>query len=143
MKFLKKLKKRRAFDEMWNLFEKPDSNTTVLGRDVMVDGNMECSGNIRISGRMAGEVRSPGMVFVERGASVKGGITCASSIINGSVDGQINVSGKVELGRSSRVKGDIIAGSLAIEREAFISGNAVSRFSQLHLFAEKRADHME
>ncbi len=70
---------------------------------------------------------------------MKGDLSSGQAVIYGSVDGEINVKGKVELGKSSRVKGDIMAGILAVERGAFLSGNAVSRLSKLIIFTDKRA----
>ncbi len=143
MKLLSRFKKRRTSDRAQDIFAKKRPTTTVIGDNVAIIGDIRCAGNLRLAGRVTGDVTGPALVFIEKGASVRGGLTCSSTIINGSIDGQINVSGKVELGRSSRVKGDIIAGALAIERHAFITGNAISRFSLLHLFTEKRKEYAQ
>lgn len=138
MNIFHRFKKKRTLDKADDLYKKPKHDTTIIGKDVSIEGILECAGNLRLSGRISGKISSPGIVFIEKGASLKGNLSSSHSIINGSVDGEINVGGNVELGEFSRVKGDIIAGSLAIERGAFISGNAVSRFSSFHVFKEKR-----
>ena len=143
MRLLRRFKRRRTADKAEDIFKKRRADTTLLGGDVHIAGDVKCTGNLRLAGRVTGNIRSPGFIFIEKGACVKGDIACASSIIHGAIDGQLNVSGKLELGRSSRVKGDIIAGAIAIERQAYISGNAISRFSLLHIFVEKRRDYME
>jgi len=143
MRFLERFKRRRTADKAEDVFKKRRSETTLIGGHVIVQGDINCAGNLRLGGRVTGDLKSPGFIFIEKGGSVRGDITCASSIINGSVDGQLNVSGKIELGQSSRVKGDIIAGAIAVERKAFLSGNAVSRFSLFHLFTEKRKEYLE
>ncbi len=143
MTIFNRFKKKRTIDKAEDLYKKPKPYTSVIGRNVHIDGILKCAGNVRLSGRISGKIISPGMIFIEKGASLRGDLSSNYSIINGSVDGEINVNGKVELGEYSRVKGDIVAGSLAIERGAFLSGNAISRFSSCHLFKEKRKPLIE
>lgn len=138
MQLFQRFKKKRTLDQGKDLFKSPRADTTFIGRGVSIEGILTCSGNARLSGRCSGKVSSQGIIFLEKGATVKGDLCCINAIIEGSVDGEINVKEKVELGKSSRVKGDIMAGALAIERGAFLSGNAVSRLSSLNLFQEKR-----
>lgn len=138
MQIFHRFRKRRTLDLAKDLYKKPKPETTVFGKQVTIKGILNCKGNVRLSGRFSGKVSSPGTIFLEKGASVKGDLSSGNAIIYGSVDGEINVKGKVELGSSSRVKGDIIAGTLSIQRGAFLSGNAVSRLSSLNLFTEKR-----
>ena len=132
------MKRKRTFDRAKDLYKRKRPDTTIIGKPVSLEGILECSGNVLLSGRMTGKIMSPGIIYIEKGGSVKGNIMSDHAIIEGSVDGELNVKEKVELGKFSRVKGDIMAGSLAIERGAFISGNAVTRLSTLHLFTEKR-----
>jgi cytoskeletal protein CcmA (bactofilin family) len=138
MHIFHRLRKKRTLDLAKDLYKKPKAETTIIGRHVFIKGILNCRGNVRLSGRFSGKISSPGMILLEKGASVKGDLSSGHAIIYGSVDGEINVKGKVELGRSSRVKGDIMAGTLAVERGAFLSGNAVSRLSELIVFTDKR-----
>lgn len=94
---------------------------TVLGSTSVVEGTLECQGNIRLDGSFTGKLGITGNVLVGETATINANIHANNISIAGTVRG--NVSGKrVQLLRTGKVWGDITAASLTTEEGAFIDG---------------------
>ena len=103
-----------------------DDELTLLDRDITLVGDIVSEGNIRLRGRIEGNVLTSGTVVIEPRASVKGEITAENLIVEGSIEGKVVVARKFELRPSGRMRGDIRASVVAIAEEAFLQGRVLS-----------------
>src|SRR2546425_10229637 len=71
--------------------------STLIDRDVTLVGEIVSEDNIRLRGRIEGNVVTSGSVVIEPHASVRGDITADNLIVEGTVEGKVVVARKFEL----------------------------------------------
>ncbi len=99
---------------------------TLLDRDITIVGDIVSDENIRLRGRVEGNVSTSGSVVIEPRASVRGDITAENLIVEGSIEGKAVVARKFELRPTGRMRGDIRAAIVAIAEEAFLQGKVLA-----------------
>ncbi|HYV84772.1 MAG TPA: polymer-forming cytoskeletal protein [Patescibacteria group bacterium] len=121
-------------------FEPPVAFLTVIEEGATLVGDIVSEENIRVRGRVEGNVSTSGSVVIEPRAFVVGEITAANLILEGSLEGRVTVARKFELRPSGRMRGDIKAAIVAIAEDAFLQGKvlATERISTTPL--PRRAD---
>src|SRR5687768_10729795 len=82
---------------------------TVLDAHVVVRGDIETNGTLRIDGRLEGNVLRAGSVVVGPTGSVVGNVFAAEMVLGGSINGNVDVDRRVELEATAIVVGDIAA----------------------------------
>jgi len=102
------------------------SGVTLIDRDVTLVGEIVSEDNIRLRGRIEGNVVTSGSVVIEPHASVQGDITAENLIVEGSVEGKVVVARKFELRPTGRMRGDIRASIVAIAEEGFLQGKVLA-----------------
>ena len=96
-------------------------NTICEGTQIV--GDITTNGEIRIDGKLEGNLNAKGKVVVGPTGSVKGQIACKNCDVQGIVDGRIEVGQLLSLKASSKVSGDIVTHQLGIEPGAKLNGN--------------------
>lgn len=85
---------------------------SIIAADLVIEGKIEGSGNVRIAGKFTGDVIVQGDVTVEAGARVNGGVRAHAVIIAGELEGNVEAVSRVELMATGVLNGDLKAGSL-------------------------------
>jgi cytoskeletal protein CcmA (bactofilin family) len=99
---------------------------TLIDRDVTLVGEIVSEENIRLRGRVEGNLVTSGSVVIEPHASVRGDITADNLIVEGTVEGKVVVARKFELRATGRMRGDIRASVVAIAEEGFLQGKVLA-----------------
>lgn len=94
---------------------------SLLGSDLVINGNLESDGDMQVDGTIEGDIKSKKLT-VSGTAVVRGSIEAESVVIAGNVTGQIKAR-HVTLSKSARVIADVIQERLTIEPGAFFEGN--------------------
>jgi|GEM_PF-558866 len=92
--------------------------TTVIGPDAEIAGEMAFGGNARVLGRFEGRISAKGEVEIGQGARCRATIEAASVVIDGQVEGDVIARDRVRLGANARVIGDVTARTLAVSEGA-------------------------
>lgn len=108
-----------------------------ISTGVTITGDVDCAGELQISGRVNGEIRAPA-VFVEVGGEVNGGINADRLRVAGSVDGTLKV-GDLAIEPNGEVRGDVQYGRLKIAAGGFIEGKFARSGVQPAAVAEERS----
>ena len=86
---------RRMEDQgMGSLPAKPSES--ILSAGLTIEGKIEGSGNVRVSGRFKGNINVKGEFTIEQGASIEGEVNADAVLVGGEVRGQIVASSRVE-----------------------------------------------
>ena len=93
---------------------------SVLGRGMLVTGNITCSGSMQILGRVNGDIHATSLNIGE-GAQVEGNVTAQDIVIHGKFKGTIHAN-NVRLQGTAAVDGEILNKSLTIEQNALFEG---------------------
>ncbi|TVQ62032.1 MAG: hypothetical protein EA378_06080 [Phycisphaerales bacterium] len=92
--------------------------TTVIGPDAEIAGEMTFGGNARVLGRFEGRIAAKGEVEIGQGARCRATIEAATVVIDGQVEGDVIARDRVRLGPNAKVTGDVTARTLAVSEGA-------------------------
>ncbi len=102
---------------------KPAEGSTVIGKSVVVRGELSGSEDLYIDGDVEGTVTLPeSRLTIGPNARVQADLSVRDVVIFGHLTGNVQATGRVELRQSAQVKGDILAGRLSIEESAVLTG---------------------
>lgn len=103
--------------------KEPDHTAiNLVGTGTVIKGEINSKGDIRVDGKVIGEMRSEGKIVIGNSGVVEGDIYCSNADFSGVINGKANVKEVLTLKASSTFFGDIIANKLAIEPGASFSG---------------------
>jgi cytoskeletal protein CcmA (bactofilin family) len=107
---------KRAADEISN-------SSNVIGKGTVLEGNVETFGNIRIEGKVIGNIKSKSKVALGHSSHVEGNIIAQNADIEGEVKGKIEISEMLVLKATAVINGDIVTGKLVVEPGAVFNGS--------------------
>ncbi|WP_334148739.1 bactofilin family protein [Hyphomicrobium sp.] len=96
--------------------------TTVIGADLVIQGNLMSKGEVQIEGEVQGDIRATHVVLGER-ACVTGAIIAEECVIRGRLLGTVR-GRRVLLQSSAHVEGDVYHQTMAIEQGAYFEGKS-------------------
>lgn len=103
-------------------FEPENKRPNVIGPGTKIKGDIETNGDIRIDGKIEGNILSQGTVVIGQKGEVKGEVKCNNCDVFGQFDGKIQIAELLSLKESSKLSGDIKTGKLSIEPGAKFTG---------------------
>ncbi len=104
------------------------SGSSVISKDLVIEGNMSSEGAIQLEGSVKGEIRCRSLEIME-GGILDGQISCDTLRVRGKVRGGIDAR-IVYLDESAEVRGDILHGVLNILPGAYLEGRLQRRQAQ-------------
>ena len=97
-------------------YSKIDKNTSL-------NGNINAKTDIRIDGKVEGEIITTGKVIIGKDANVKGKILCGNADIEGIFYGELTVSGTLSLKIGSNLEGKVRIQKLMVESGAIFNAS--------------------
>jgi cytoskeletal protein CcmA (bactofilin family) len=102
---------------------KPAEGSTVIGKSVVIRGELSGNEDLYIDGDIEGTVTLPeSRLTIGPNARVRADLSVSDVIIFGHLVGNVQATGRVDLRQSALVNGDIVAGRLSIEESAVLTG---------------------
>ena len=101
------------------------SAVSMIGPDMVVSGNVAAEEEVRIDGRVEGDVRCA-VLTQGRSGIVAGDIVAEEARLGGLVEGRVEVA-RLVLEASARIAGDVTYDSLSIEDGARVDGRFAHR----------------
>lgn len=99
-------------------------DVSILSSGIKIEGKLYSEGNVRLDGKMVGELTVNGNLTLGDSSEVNGNIKSKNITISGNVEGTIHASEKVVLDTQARFKGDLFAKVLVIEEGAKFDGTS-------------------
>ena len=94
----------------------------LIGKDTVIKGDVESSGDIRVDGKLIGSLKSNGRIVVGQTGSIEGDLICKQADISGMVKGVLKCEELTTLKATSKVEIDLITKQLCIEVGAIFTG---------------------
>lgn len=94
----------------------------LIGKDTVIKGDIESSGDIRVDGKLIGSLKSNGKIVVGQTGYIEGDMTCKQTDISGTVKGVLKCEELATLKATSKVELDMITKQLCIEVGAIFTG---------------------
>lgn len=107
---------------MFKKKQTPLAMDTVLGQYSSITGNIETEGSIKIMGKVEGDVRAGGDVYIESTSSITGDVFGSNVFVSGTIKGNIFAKGLLHLMMQARLYGDIEVGSIVTDEGAIFQG---------------------
>ncbi|HEY9488188.1 MAG TPA: polymer-forming cytoskeletal protein [Chryseosolibacter sp.] len=102
--------------------EEISNSSNTIGKGTFLEGNVETYGNIRIEGKVTGNVKSKSKVALGPSSFVQGNVMAQNADLEGEVKGRIEVAELLVLKATAVIHGDIVTGKLVVEPGAIFNG---------------------
>lgn len=102
--------------------EELSNSSNTIGKGTTVEGNIETYGNLRVDGRVIGNIITKSKLVLGQSSQVEGNILAQNAEVLGEVKGKIEVSDLLTLKPSSVIHGDILTSKLVVETGATFNG---------------------
>lgn len=102
---------------------KNEQEFTQIGRSVQLDGDITGKTDLRIAGKVYGNISIDGELILEKYAIVEGDVKCGAAILAGSIKGDVDCKTKLILQDNSKIVGNVKAEQLIINEGAIFQGN--------------------
>lgn len=99
------------------------NQTTVIGPDTFIKGEMSFDNTARLLGRFEGKISAKGELQVAEGATCNAAVEASRVTVDGSVEGDMIARERVALNAKSSMKGDLVAAKLAVAEGAVYVGH--------------------
>jgi len=109
--------------EQKRVAEEISNSSNVIGKGTVLTGDIETYGNIRIEGKVIGNVKSKSKIALGNGSQIEGNIIAQNADIEGEVRGKIEIGELLVLKSTAIVHGDILTGKLVVEPGAVFNGS--------------------
>ena len=107
-----------------------------IGSGTTIEGNVKTEGDIRIDGKIIGNIFSKGRLVSGPSSSIIGDIVCTNGNIDGQVKGNIQVSETLKVTKTGNIDGNITAKKLIVDEDAVIQAK-ITMSSQQNLTVNK------
>ena len=102
--------------------EQISNSSTIIGKGSVMEGSIEAYGNIRVEGKLLGNIKTKSKIAIGDSAYVQGTILAQNAEIAGEVKGLVEVSEVLVLKSTALIHGDIVTNKLIIESGASFNG---------------------
>ncbi|MES2731787.1 MAG: polymer-forming cytoskeletal protein [Bacteroidota bacterium] len=100
----------------------PDA-TSHIAKGTTIEGNTETAGNLRIEGKVVGNVKTKGKMFQGNSSLIDGNILSQNAELAGEVKGKVEIADLLILKATAVIHGDIITSKLVVESGATFNGS--------------------
>lgn len=108
---------------MFNKKSIPLAMDTVMGEYTSFVGNIESEGSIKVLGKVEGDIKAGGDVYIEPTSAVTGNVYGSNVYVSGSIKGNVLSKGLLHLMAQARLYGDIEITSIVTDEGALFQGS--------------------
>lgn len=98
------------------------TTSNIISRGTILEGNIQTPGNLRIEGKVIGNLTTKSKAALAQSSFVDGNILAQNAEIAGEVKGKVEISEMLILRPTSVIHGDIITNKLIVESGATFNG---------------------
>jgi len=95
---------------------------SIISEDAVIKGDIECKGDIRIDGKLIGNVHCQSKIILGEKGVVEGNLNGQHADVLGKVQGNIRMSGQLNLNGQATVHGDVHVAKLKIDSTVTFNG---------------------
>lgn len=99
--------------------------SSIIGKDMVLEGTIFSKEAIRIDGEVKGEVRTEGTLIIGESGKIKGNITAGNIMAGGIVEGDLTSENRIEVAATGRITGNIKTKCLIIDENAVFRGQCL------------------
>ena len=100
----------------------PETFISIIGPGMLVIGECQTDGTIRIEGTVQGAVRAGKAVVVGKDGVIDGDVSTQDAVISGRVNGTLVAESRLELQATCTIDGEVCARRMQLEEGAVLNG---------------------
>ncbi len=101
----------------------PSAREAVIGKGVIVKGQIQSREDLTIQGEVEGSIEISGhRLTIDGEGNVRAGVKARTVEVQGSIEGQVEAMDKVYIRKGAKFVGDIRSGGIIIEDGGYIKG---------------------
>lgn len=108
--------------ESHKVAEQISNSSNIIGKGTILQGNIETFGNIRIEGKVVGNIKTKSKVALGQSSQIEGNILAQNAEVEGELRGNIEITDILILKPTAVIHGDIITAKLIVESGATFNG---------------------
>ncbi|MES2512541.1 MAG: polymer-forming cytoskeletal protein [Bacteroidota bacterium] len=110
------------FQKVNKTSDSDSASINLIGNGTTITGDITSNGDVRIDGKLKGNLSISGKLVVGPSGNIDGNIVCQNADVSGEIHGKVSVSELLSLKASAKVLGDIVTGKISIEPNATFTG---------------------
>ena len=99
-----------------------ENTLSIISAGTTVTGDIECSGVLKVEGRIDGSVRGARQLMLANEGAIRGDVSANEVVVGGVIDGAVSASERLELQTTAVVNGEITTKSIVVMEGARING---------------------
>lgn len=99
--------------------------SSIIGEDMVIEGNITARDAIRIEGTLKGDVSSEGALVISSTGKVVGNVKGSNVMVAGMIEGDLYSGGRTEVAATGRIIGNISTKSLIVDENAVFQGQCM------------------
>ena len=103
------------------------SGYSLLDAQLVVTGDLDTGGSLRIDGKLEGNIRRADTVVLGVGATMTGDVHAREVVIGGTILGNVHATERVELQATAIVTGDILTQTILVQEGGVVNGRVLMR----------------
>lgn len=103
------------------------SGYSLLDAQLVVTGDLDTAGSLRIDGKLEGTVRRADTVVLGVGATMTGDVHAREVVVGGTITGNIHATDRVELQATAIVTGDVLTQTILVQEGGVVNGRVLMR----------------
>ena len=101
----------------------PSNSSNIVASDTVVEGTIKAAGNLRIEGKVLGDIITNARIVLSEAAYVEGNIQARDAEVAGTMQGTLQLTELLTLKATALIKGDIVTPKLVFEHGACFNGS--------------------
>lgn len=98
------------------------NDQNVIGKGTVIEGNIITDGDLRIEGRVQGDVTTKNTLVIAQGSVIDGNLIAQHAEIAGQVHGTVQANGLLTIKSTGTIDGDVITMNLNVEAGSTFTG---------------------
>lgn len=102
--------------------EELSNSSNIIGKGTIVNGSIETFGNIRVEGKVIGDIKTKSKAAFGHSSQVEGSVLAQNAEVAGHIIGTIEITEQLVLKSTAIIDGDIVTNKLFVESGASFNG---------------------
>ncbi|MFY0599194.1 MAG: polymer-forming cytoskeletal protein [Cyclobacteriaceae bacterium] len=103
--------------------EELSNSSNIIGKGTILEGNIETFGNLRIEGKVVGNIKTKSKAAFGHSSQIDGSVLAQNAEVAGHITGSVEISEVLILKSTAVIDGDIITNKLIVESGAAFNGS--------------------
>ena len=103
--------------------EELSNSSNIIGKGTILEGSLETYGNIRVEGKVVGNIKTKSKAAFGHSSQVEGNVLAQNAEIAGHISGTVEITEQLVLKPSAIIDGDIVTNRLIVESGASFNGS--------------------